>query len=181
MSDHDDDEPPGYGNPPKNHQFKPGQSGNPKGRPKGVARTTDDIIARALGRAVSRVGQDGEEQVSVIEAVLDNAMLTAAKGDRYARRDVLRLLQRSSYVMSMAANDNDGRDDEIARLKALDENQREQLRKAGQLADEILLLAEDKDCDLQELAECVYRNYRFLEELAGFACEPSDEEDGTEG
>ena len=173
MSNRDDDEPPGYGNPPKNHQFKPGQSGNPKGRPKGVARTMDDIVARALGRAVSRVGQDGEEQVSVIEAVLDNAMLAAAKGDRHARRDVFRLLQRASYVMSMAANDNDGRDDEIARLGA----ENEKLREAGAVANEILVILEDDELDVDALVECISTNYRFLEDLAGYACEPPDDEE----
>ena len=173
MSNRDDDEPPGYGNPPKNHQFKPGQSGNPKGRPKGVARSKDDIIARALGRSVSRVGQDGEEQVLVIEAVLDNAMLAAAKGDRYARRDVLRLLQRASYVMSMAANDNGGRDDEIAGPAA----ENEKLQEAGAVANDILVILEEDKLDVDALVECISANYRFLEELAGYACEPPDEEE----
>ena len=36
MSDQEDHEyPVGYGKPPKSGQFKKGQSGNPKGRPKG--------------------------------------------------------------------------------------------------------------------------------------------------
>jgi len=34
-TDKPDDYEVGYGKPPKHGQFKPGQSGNPKGRPKG--------------------------------------------------------------------------------------------------------------------------------------------------
>ena len=33
----------GYGKPPKHTQFKPGQSGNPKGRPKGRRNLATEI------------------------------------------------------------------------------------------------------------------------------------------
>lgn len=64
MSGHDlmQNEPPatptaGYGKPPIASQWKPGQSGNPKGRPKG--ETLGDIFRRvAAGPAESRkIGQ----------------------------------------------------------------------------------------------------------------------------
>ena len=34
----------GYGCPPKEHQFKPGQSGNPKGRPKKNNNFAEDVL-----------------------------------------------------------------------------------------------------------------------------------------
>ena len=34
----------GYGCPPKEHQFKPGQSGNPKGRPKKHNNFAEDVL-----------------------------------------------------------------------------------------------------------------------------------------
>jgi Family of unknown function (DUF5681) len=38
-----DDYEVGYGKPPKHGQFKPGQSGNPKGRPKAARSTPTDV------------------------------------------------------------------------------------------------------------------------------------------
>ena len=41
-------EPVGYGNAPKQHRRKPGQSGNPKGRPKG-SRNRKTLYAAFAG------------------------------------------------------------------------------------------------------------------------------------
>jgi hypothetical protein len=40
-----DDEPVGYRRPPNSGQFKPGKSGNPRGRPKGSADFKTDLAA----------------------------------------------------------------------------------------------------------------------------------------
>lgn len=42
----------GKGKPPKKHQFKPGQSGNPKGRPKG-SKNVHHILSKVLGEKIT--------------------------------------------------------------------------------------------------------------------------------
>ncbi|WP_445949374.1 DUF5681 domain-containing protein, partial [Sphingorhabdus sp.] len=42
----------GYGNPPKHSQFKKGQSGHPKGRPRGK-RNMASLVAEVLAQKVT--------------------------------------------------------------------------------------------------------------------------------
>ena len=70
----------GYGRPPKGRQFKPGQSGNPKGRPKG-AENESTILRDILNRKIT-IGEGGRtKQVSVLKALLLKFTENALKGD----------------------------------------------------------------------------------------------------
>ena len=42
----------GYGKPPKQHQYRPGQSGNSKGRPKG-AKSTSTLLRETLDHKIA--------------------------------------------------------------------------------------------------------------------------------
>lgn len=46
----------GYGKPPREHQFKPKQSGNPKGRPKGAHSVSETITRHLDGTMTVRQG-----------------------------------------------------------------------------------------------------------------------------
>jgi hypothetical protein len=59
----------GYGQPPKRSQFKPGRSGNPKGRPKG-AKNEATILHNIFNRQIE-VREGGKaRKVSVLEGML---------------------------------------------------------------------------------------------------------------
>lgn len=63
--------------PPKATQFKPGQTGNPAGRPKKLPS-----LDRLLGECL---GEDGKEAVAILKAVIDKAK----KGDIRAAEVIL--------------------------------------------------------------------------------------------
>ena len=74
----------GYGKPPPSHQFKSGQSGNPKGRPKG-AKSTAMLVSQILDSKISTRTSDGRvRKVMVREAMITRFADTALKGDTKA-------------------------------------------------------------------------------------------------
>lgn len=84
----------GYGKPPKATRFKPGQSGNPRGRPKGAKNRKPalheermkDIILEEAYRTIKV--RDGGKQVSIpiAQAVVRSLAVNAAKGQHRAQR-----------------------------------------------------------------------------------------------
>lgn len=85
----------GYGKPPKKHQFKPGQSGNPKGRKKKLTRVPD--IATALDRVLSRemmINDNGQtRKVDVLEAMILNLLASGMRGNFRALQAFVKLVQ----------------------------------------------------------------------------------------
>ena len=84
----------GPGRPPKEYQFKPGQSGNPKGarrKPGSIALDLKALFERALsGKVTLRQGEQ-EKIITKAAAGIEQLVNQFAKGDRHARRDVLTL------------------------------------------------------------------------------------------
>lgn len=82
----------GYGKPPKQTRFKAGQSGNPKGRPKGVRNFKTDL--RATLRAPVKLMSGGRpRKVSTQKAMLLRLREKALGGDSRALDRLILLAQ----------------------------------------------------------------------------------------
>src|SRR6516165_10143992 len=80
----------GYGRPPVQTRFKPGRSGNPKGRPRN-SRNLRNIIQDALTtRIVLRQGQ-GKRSISKLEGIVLRQIEGALKGNEKAALATLKM------------------------------------------------------------------------------------------
>lgn len=95
MTDRDEDNAVGYGKPPKEYRFKKGQSGNPKGRPKGSLNfdnDVDDILRQPM-----TISENGDARtVSSQKAALLRLRTKALKGDPRALDRLLTLAAENS-------------------------------------------------------------------------------------
>jgi hypothetical protein len=89
-----EDDKVGYKKPPKRSQFKPGQSGNPKGRKKGRRNLKTDLTSLLEKRIPIR--EDGEPRyVTRQEALLLSLFEKAVRGDVRASSQVIAMVIRA--------------------------------------------------------------------------------------
>lgn len=87
----------GYGKPPKAHKFKPGQSGNPKGRPKG-AKNLLKLISKHAAKKVTVIEDGMEKKMPRIDVVITAMFNKASKGDVSAARLLSNLVLAASQL-----------------------------------------------------------------------------------
>ena len=103
----------GYGKPPKHTQFKPGYSGNKKGRPKGSANLST-AVEKLQNERVRIVHNGKQKSISVTEAILRKAGMDALNGNAKAQKIMLDYFEK-----------NERRKEELAqRVEALREDDR---------------------------------------------------------
>lgn len=98
----------GPGRPPKEYQFKPGQSGNPKGasrKPRSIASDLKALFERALSAKVKLRQGEKEKIVSKAAAGIEQLVNQFAKGDRHARRDLITLAEKFGFDLAAGQGD----------------------------------------------------------------------------
>ena len=128
MSD-EDDEDTGYCKPPKKSQWKKGQSGNPKGRPKDSENF--ETIAKRVLQAPVTVKENGKKRrIPTQEAIMIRTAQRAMEGDpRHTKIaiDIAQSLNRSPGAEQGSLSPND---EDILR-RALEEFQKRSDDKEG--------------------------------------------------
>ena len=110
--DKDEKEEVGYGKPHKKYQFKKGQSGNPKGRPKKfIPKTTMEWLKYIASLNLSEINKMAQTDMTGDQAYALSIYQKALKGDRTAMK-----------ILSEAIGDVDVK--EFIRLKLRDEEKR---------------------------------------------------------
>jgi hypothetical protein len=104
----------GYGKPPRSRRFKPGQSGNPKGRPKG-AKNRDTILRELLNSKITMRRDGKARKITVMEGIFHKVVEDSLKGNI---KSATFLLNQLAAITSDGGNESEISRDDKAVLDA---------------------------------------------------------------
>lgn len=107
------------GKPPREHQFKPGQSGNPAGRPKG-SKAIDMLMEEELDRKIEVTLSGRRTRLSKRQVMIRQLVDKALKGDYKAITTCL-ALQNAKKTSAPKTSSSQSNDDTIDTLLTNDE------------------------------------------------------------
>jgi hypothetical protein len=104
----------GYGKPPQQNQFRPGQSGNSRGRPKG-AKNESTILREIFARKIENRSGGRARKITVLEGILLRITDDSLKGNT---KSAAFLLNRYAVMVSGELQRHDLSDDDREVLEA---------------------------------------------------------------
>ena len=82
----------GYGKPPRHTRFKKGQSGNPRGRPKG-SKNLPTLLTEALNEAVVVAENGRRRKITMRQAIIKQLVKRSATADLRAMKILLDMVR----------------------------------------------------------------------------------------
>jgi hypothetical protein len=110
----------GYGKPPRHTRFKPGRSGNPRGRPSG-SKNLSTLLNEALNEPVIVAENGGQRKISKRRAIIKQLVNQSAKADLRATKillDILQEIERTEPAPSETSSFGPADEKVIEQLKA---------------------------------------------------------------
>jgi hypothetical protein len=101
-----EDEVIGYKKPPKTSQWKPGQSGNPKGRPKKI-KDLFKLLDLELGQTVQVTINGQLQTLTKAQYIVKNIVNSAMKSDRFAQKLVISSMKSNQAIEEFELDESD--------------------------------------------------------------------------
>jgi Family of unknown function (DUF5681) len=114
----------GYGRPPKHSQFKPGKSGNPKGRRPQFGNFEADLLEE-LNAEISIRDKGVERKISKQRAIVNTLVAAAIAGNMRASVALLGIFARSSVARADADPETKSGEDDDKLLQRFESRQRQ--------------------------------------------------------
>ena len=108
----------GPGRPPKHSRWKKGQSGNPRGRPKGRL-DVKRVLEEELSELITLATPQGEREMTKLQAVIRRLIHEGMSGKVYAIQDILDRAERLDRSDETSVSPELAKDDEAILRRAL--------------------------------------------------------------